>query len=125
MVLGDDISVPTGAQLAATAGAANREAGVHGRGHQVHPPAPVRNRRVLARRPWRRHMNFCDSPLYSPVRRLTHAGPIRAERAMEIVNAYVVAFFQAQLNDKVEPTLNVSRSPYPEVEIELFPGSKP
>jgi predicted dienelactone hydrolase len=71
------------------------------------------------------HMNFCDSPLYSPIRRLTHAGRIQPERAMEIINAYVVSFFQANLNDKGESLLDAPWSPYPEVAIERLPTQKP
>jgi hypothetical protein len=62
------------------------------------------------------HMNFCDSPLYSPWRRLTNAGSIRRERAMEIVNAFVVSFFQTQLNGKEDGALDALLSRYPEVE---------
>jgi dienelactone hydrolase len=63
------------------------------------------------------HMNFCDSPLYSPVKRLTHAGLIRAERAMEIINAYMVSFFQTHLNGKDENLLDAASPLYPEVVI--------
>jgi dienelactone hydrolase len=66
------------------------------------------------------HMTFCDSPLYSPVRRLTHAGPLPPERAMQIINAYVLAFFRANLNGEDEPLLKAGSSPYPEVRVECF-----
>ena len=66
-------------------------------------------------------MNFCDSPLYSPIRRLTHAGRIPPERAMEIINAYVLSFFQANLNDREETLLDAPSSPYPEAAMERFP----
>ena len=39
---------------------------------------------------------------------------------MEIINAYLVSFFEANLNGKDEPLLDAPSSPYPEVEIERF-----
>lgn len=69
------------------------------------------------------HMNFCDSPLYSPVKRLTHAGPIGRERAMEIINAYVVSFFQTHLQGKPADLDALSRS-YPEVDSERVSKDK-
>ncbi len=69
-----------------------------------------------------RHMDFCDSPFYSPVRRFTHCGPIGPQRGMEIINAYVLAFFQATLNSATEPLLDRAPSPYPEVILERFRG---
>jgi dienelactone hydrolase len=65
-----------------------------------------------------RHMNFCDSPLYSPLRFLTHAGSVRPERAMEIINAHVVSFFQTYLNGMDGSLLDTPAPGYPEVEIE-------
>jgi hypothetical protein len=65
-------------------------------------------------------MDFCDSLLYFPLRRLTQAGAIRSERAMAIVNAYVVAFLRANLNGEDATLLGAPSSPYPEVKIEQF-----
>ena len=67
-------------------------------------------------------MNFCDSPLYSPLRRLTHAGRIRPERAMEIINACLLSFFQTYLNGHDDHLLVAPCPRYPEVEIGLTAG---
>ena len=64
------------------------------------------------------HMNFSDSPLYSPVKRLTGAGPIQPERAMEIIDAYLVAFLQTHLNGNDAGLLDAASSPYAEVVVQ-------
>lgn len=64
------------------------------------------------------HMNFCDSPLYSPARRLTGAGPIGAPRAMKIINDYVVAFFEEAFGGADGPLLAGPSPRHPEVEFE-------
>ncbi len=64
------------------------------------------------------HMDFCDSPLYTPIKRLTHAGPIATIRSMEIINAYTLSFFNAYLNDQDDHLLETAAPQYPEVQIE-------
>jgi hypothetical protein len=71
------------------------------------------------------HMDFCDSPFYSSSRRLTHTSPVGGKRVMRIVNAYLLAFFQAQLKGKDELLLAGPSSVYPEVEMERFAAAKP
>jgi hypothetical protein len=44
---------------------------------------------------------------------------------MEIVNAYLLAFFGANLNRTQQPLLASPSSPYPEVEIATFPTKSP
>jgi hypothetical protein len=63
-------------------------------------------------------MNFCDSPLYSPVKRWTRAGPIRARRAMEVINVYLLSFFQVHVNGAAEHHFDALSPRYPEVEME-------
>src|SRR5262249_35126219 len=70
------------------------------------------------------HMNFCDSPLYSPLRALTRAGTIPRERAMEIINAYLVSFFQTHLNRASGCGLAALSERYPEAELETPGGEK-
>ncbi len=64
------------------------------------------------------HMNFCDSPLYTPLKWLTHAGPISTNRSMEIINAYTLSFFNTYLNDKDDHLLDAPAPQYSEVRIE-------
>jgi len=73
-----------------------------------------------------RHVNYCDSPLYSPIWRLARGGPIRPERAEKIINAYVVSFFKRQLTSEEDGLLTVP-PPFPEVMIEQVtqPGASP
>jgi predicted dienelactone hydrolase len=68
-----------------------------------------------------RHANFCDSPYYSPFRRLrpvndSEPGPIRHERAMKILNAYLLSLFRRHLKGEEDGLLD-SPTPYDEVEI--------
>lgn len=62
-----------------------------------------------------KHPNFSDQPLYSRLRSYTGAGPIAPQRAMEIINAYTVAFFDHYLRQQPAGILAASVSPYPEV----------
>jgi predicted dienelactone hydrolase len=65
-----------------------------------------------------RHMNFCDSSLYSPLRQITHAGTIPAERGMEIINRCLLSFFDKHLKEQVKPSLGDIAARYPEVVLE-------
>lgn len=67
------------------------------------------------------HMNFCDSPLYSRLKRFTGAGPIDAARAMRIVNDYTLAFFQQHLNGVHQPLLDGPSPDYPEARFRRWP----
>jgi hypothetical protein len=42
-------------------------------------------------------MNFCDSGLYSPLRRISHSGRIDPLRAQAVVSRAVVSFFDRHL----------------------------
>ncbi len=71
------------------------------------------------------HMNFCDSPLYTPIRRLTHGGPIEPSRCFQIINAFTVAFFNTYLKGAPDPFFDGSVSAYPEIELEnLYLGDR-
>ena len=67
-----------------------------------------------------RHVNYCDSPLYSPLWRYARGGPISPARTMEIVNAYLLSFFRRQLKGEEDGLLDSTSPPYPEVVIERF-----
>jgi predicted dienelactone hydrolase len=67
------------------------------------------------------HMQFCDRPLYSPIKRLTEAGPIDARRAMAIINAYTVAFFDKHLSSLDNGLLDGASPQYPDVSLEKWP----
>ena len=67
------------------------------------------------------HANFSDAPLKS---RLDNGGgQISVARAMQIVNAYTVAFFDRELNGHPAPLLERRGSPFPEVSFEHHPRS--
>ena len=65
-----------------------------------------------------RHVNYCDTPMYSPLWRYRRAGPIRPERAAEVVNAYLVSFFRKHLKGEDDGLFERTPPPYPEAEIE-------
>jgi dienelactone hydrolase len=62
------------------------------------------------------HMNYTDDPLRSPLRRLSGGGRIDAERAREIIGAYVTTFFLHYL--PVDPDRQ------PALELALFPDAR-
>jgi dienelactone hydrolase len=61
------------------------------------------------------HLNFSDFPLYSRLRFYTDAGPIDPRRAMNIINSYVVSFFDMNLRGKSAPLLEGPSAQFPEV----------
>jgi dienelactone hydrolase len=65
------------------------------------------------------HLNFSDFPLYSRLRFYTDAGPIDPRRAMNIINSYVVSFFEMNLRAKPAPLLEGPSTQFPEVEFVL------
>jgi dienelactone hydrolase len=71
------------------------------------------------------HFNYTDRGLYSPVRKLTEAGPIKPERVHAIANRYALAFFSEALNGEQEPILHQAGSPYAEVTFEEWKAGQP
>jgi predicted dienelactone hydrolase len=67
------------------------------------------------------HMNFCDSPLYSPIKRLTGAGPIDVGRAMRITNVYTLGFFKQYLVGRPEDLLSEPVPFYSDARLEKWP----
>jgi Platelet-activating factor acetylhydrolase, isoform II len=62
------------------------------------------------------HVNFTDIPYLSPLAaQLGLAGPIDAQRAHDIVNAYSLAFFDQHLEDRPAALLAGPSKHYPEV----------
>jgi predicted dienelactone hydrolase len=66
------------------------------------------------------HANFSDAPLKSRIN--NGGGKIAVDRAMRIINAYTVAFFDRELKGHPSPLLGrQSGSPFPEVTFERSP----
>jgi hypothetical protein len=62
------------------------------------------------------HVNFTDPPTIPTLGYYVDgAGTIKPSRAMHIINAYTLAFFEKHLNQLNEPLLNGPSSVYPEV----------
>ena len=66
------------------------------------------------------HANFSDRPLYSPLKRLTAAGIIDPRRALQIANAYILAYFEKHLRGQQEPLLDGPSSQYPEASFKVY-----
>jgi predicted dienelactone hydrolase len=65
------------------------------------------------------HLNLTDYPLVSPLMPSTGVtGPIDAQRAHRIVNAYSLAFFDRRLKGRPAALLGGPAPPYPEVRFE-------
>ena len=65
------------------------------------------------------HLNFTDIPIWTPLAsRLGFSGPINAQRAHDIVNAYSLAFFDRHLSGRQAKLLDGPASQFPEVRFE-------
>lgn len=118
MYISDSTPVPSAAQVAAARGSQFRNLNfIRNNEERIIASLPPKRGYLLSIR-GASHMNLCDSALYSPIRRLTNAGSIRPERAMEIVNAYLLAFFDSTLRDHSSNLLKGPTSPFPEVRFE-------
>jgi predicted dienelactone hydrolase len=68
------------------------------------------------------HLNYSDRPLFSPIKRLTGAGEIGPRQALQIADAYVLAFFDRTLNQQPETLLDGSTERFPEVIFKTYPA---
>jgi dienelactone hydrolase len=66
------------------------------------------------------HLNYCDSPFFTPVRRFSGAGSIDRRRAMRIVNDFTLGFFNQYVLGREGALHDVPPQRYPEVRIELW-----
>jgi len=66
------------------------------------------------------HPNFCDSPLFSPLRRLTGGGSINPRRCFRIVSEYTRAFFEKHLEGRPTPLLDGQSPEFLDVKVEIF-----
>jgi pimeloyl-ACP methyl ester carboxylesterase len=73
------------------------------------------------------HMNYSDRPLFSPVKRLTGAGEIAPRRALQVAEAYILAFFGRALNHQPENRLDGSAKRFPEAIFKAYaaPAAEP
>jgi dienelactone hydrolase len=67
-----------------------------------------------------KHWDFCDSPLYCPIKLISGAGPISYDRATQVINAYIVSFFTKHLKGVDNHLLDNPSDIFPEVEFEKF-----
>jgi predicted dienelactone hydrolase len=66
------------------------------------------------------HLNFTDVPVWLPfLRQLGITGPIKAQRAHDIINAYSLAFFDRHLKGLPADLLDGPSEEYPEVRLEV------
>jgi len=66
------------------------------------------------------HDNFTDAPLISPLRFLTHVGPLPRDRSLSIMSTYALAFFGKHLNQTPQPLLDGPSREYPEVQFQAW-----
>ena len=65
-----------------------------------------------------KHFDFSDLPLFSPIApQLGLKGPLNGARVTEIVNAYLIGFFEQTLNGKPSPLFSGSFDDYSEVQV--------
>jgi dienelactone hydrolase len=70
------------------------------------------------------HVNYSDRPLFSPVKRLTGAGEINPRRALQIADAYILAFFDRALNQQPGNLLDDPTERFPEAIFKAYPASQ-
>jgi predicted dienelactone hydrolase len=61
------------------------------------------------------HANYCDTPLFLPIRRMSEAGSIPCRRAFEIINDCTVAFFDEFVKGEGRAFPDASLSRYSEL----------
>lgn len=65
-----------------------------------------------------KHFDFSDLPLFSPIApQLGLKGPLNGARVTEIVNAYLIGFFEQTLNGKSSPLFSGNFDDYSEVQV--------
>ena len=65
-----------------------------------------------------KHFDFSDLPLFSPIApQLGLKGPLNGARVTEIVNAYLIGFFEQTLNGTPSPLFNGNFDDYSEVQV--------
>lgn len=65
-----------------------------------------------------KHFDFSDLPLLSPIApQLGLKGPLKGTRVVEIVNSYLIDFFEMTLKDKPSPLFDGSFTDYSEVKV--------
>jgi predicted dienelactone hydrolase len=70
------------------------------------------------------HGSFSDRSFMSPWRRLSGGSRIPARRCAEILNGYVLAFFQQTLLQKPSPLLTAEARVFPEAELTVYPATE-
>jgi pimeloyl-ACP methyl ester carboxylesterase len=68
------------------------------------------------------HMDYSDHPLYSPLKRLSSTSNVDPTLEQQIVNSYMLAFFEKSLNGREEPILEKSPSPFALANFSPYPG---
>lgn len=68
------------------------------------------------------HQDFTDAGFMSPLRALSHIGPLPPERSAAIINAYALAFLRQTLCESEEPILADGAQPFPEAALIVWHG---
>ena len=122
MYISDDGPIPTAKEVAGASGAGRRRLIVIDQDVQNIRRSLRNNGGYWLTIRGASHLNFVDSPLYTPIRRFTGAGPIDPNRALEICKVYSVAFFKKQLCSQDNKLLDGPSSQHPDVEFEAWPA---
>ena len=68
------------------------------------------------------HLNYSDRPLFSPVKRVAGAGEIDPRRALQIAEAYILAFFARTLKQQPGNLLDGPTERFPEAIFKNYPA---
>jgi predicted dienelactone hydrolase len=118
MYLSDDRPIPSQAQIDNSTGAARRELTFLVENVKCIKRGLAGNEGYWAIIRGASHVNFCDSPYYSSLKRVSGSGLISPDRAMGIINAYLLSFFRKYLTQEDDHLLDTASNQFPEVEME-------
>lgn len=70
------------------------------------------------------HNDFSDQPLISPLRSISHRGPLPAPQIESIVRTYLLAFFDKNLRGEDPEILHAGLPPFHQASLEIWPDRK-
>ncbi len=120
LVMSSDDPAPSASEIARSRGARHRNLSFLHQDEQNIRNSLIKHGGYFLHITGASHMNYCDGPLFSPIKRFTGAGPIDDRRSMRIINDYTLAFFNQYLNGRPNDLLAVSSIKYPEVRFEAW-----
>lgn len=120
LFMSSDVPFPTDSELANSTGAKHRSLAMLQEDDRNIRRSLKRHGGYFLKINGASHANFCDTPLFLPIRRLSGAGPIEAKQAIKVINDFTVSFFDHHLNGSSVSRLFGRNREYAEAEVETW-----